>query len=402
MEADTHGHDDCWCHYLPHLIAVRPDQKAQAIAASADSGGRELENGEACQILDGLNHDVVGEILEVVGVIRVEPEDPHEVVATLNQNGVAASPVHGVGFLGHKGYQGSDWIEASEVEIRDPGKAGDRVIAVVDSGIVPDADLPGWMSGSSVESDRPIDTDALTLKHPVGHGTFVASLIRRIAPDCAVSLASARPDPGYLESKDPNHKEAPPPTDELNVLGAVLRLLRRHREDQKNVRALNLSLGVHACPKDGFEEFITMRTACKLWLDRFVDRAPILAAAGNSPCPQPLYPAAFSRDEEFHGRIRGVAAAREGAKGGEIKVWQDGTEITAPERDWVTDAAPGCEIFGLSGQSPDHVIEWGGSSFATAVVSASRCTELSSDSDAGISWWPDRAVTYGAVPNLRP
>jgi len=398
--ADVNGHSgDCWCHYIPHLIAVRPEQKTEA---SEISGGRELENGEACQILDGLDHEIVGEILEIVGVLRVEATDPHDLVADLNSGGIDASPVHGVGYLGHGGFQGSESSPAPTIEIPDPGRGGDEIIAVVDSGIVPDDDLPEWLDEPNVRSERPIDTEALPLRHPVGHGTFVTSLIRRIAPEHRVSIASARPDPGYLVSKDPDHKPAPPPTDELNVLGAVLRLLRRHSDDGKLVRALNLSLGVHACPEEEYEQFVSLRTACELWMERFGDQAPIFAAAGNSLCPQPLYPAAFSRDSKFEGYIFSVAAARECARDGEIKVWDRGMEVPAPHRDWVTEAAPGCDVFGLSGQDPDYVVKWSGSSYATAVVSAGHVIGLSSDSDAAVRWWPDRAVTYRGVPNLIP
>lgn len=398
--AEANGHaGDCWCHYMPHLIAVLPEQRSQAVEIS---GGRELENGEACRILDGLDHEIVGEILDVVGVIRVDVSDPHGVVAELNADDIVASPVHGVGFLGHSGFFGSGWAVATGIEIPDPGSADEEIIAVVDSGIVPDDDLPAWMDDPNVRGERPIDTDALLAKHPVGHGTFVTSLIRRIAPRHRVSIASARPDPGYLVSNDPEHEPAPPPTDELNVLGAVLRLLRRHSDDGKLVRALNLSLGAHACPGEEYDQFVALRRACELWGERFGDQAPIFAAAGNSLCPQPLYPAAFSRDSKFQGHVYGVAAARESAREGEIKVWDRGMEVPAPHRDWVTDAAPGCDVFGLSGQDPDHVVKWSGSSHATAVVSAGHVIGLTSDSDGGIRWWPDRAVSQQSVPNLLP
>lgn len=399
MSAEAIGHSECWCHYLPHLIAVRPDQKAEAIK---ESGGRELTNGEACQILDGLDHEIVGQILDVVGVIWVDADNPHDLVDRLNSTGVDASPVHGVGYLGHSGFQGSDWTPAPRITIPDPGNADNEIIAVVDSGIAEDEDLPDWMAQPNVGCERPIDSDTLTYRHPVGHGTFVSSLIRRIAPGTRLSMASARPDPGHLKTQDPDHKTAPLPTDELNVLGAVLRLLRRHVEDGEAVRALNMSLGVHACPKDKSRLFLTYRTACDLWIERFGEQAPIFASAGNGLCEQPLYPAAFNLDGEYQPFIHGVAAARECAKEGELKVWDREVEVPAPHRDWVTDAAPGCDVFGLSGQNPNHVIKWSGSSHATAVATAGHITGLRSDSDVGIRWWPDRAVTYRNVPNLVP
>jgi len=397
MSAENIDHSaECWCHYLPHLIAVSPGQKA---AAAELSGGRELENGEACQILDGLDHRSVGRIIESVGIIRVDNPDPHETVAALNSKEIEASPIHGVGYLGHGGFQGDYWAEAPDQRIPDPGEAQRSTIAVIDSGIAVDEDLPEWMDDPNVVCDRPIDTDTPWVKYPVSHGTFVTSLIRRIAPDYNVSIASARPDPGYLTTNDPDHAAAPPPTDELNVLGAVMRLLDRLGEKDSDVRALNMSLGVHACPADKSESFVALRTACDLWNERFGEQAPIFAAAGNDTCKAPLYPAAFSRNTKL---IRSVAAARQGAREGEIKVWDRGTEVNAPTRDWVTDAGPGCDVLGLSGQSETHVVEWSGSSHATAVVTACYVAGSRPEIDLSIAWWPDRAVSYDLVPNLRP
>lgn len=399
---------DCYCHYIPNLVTVTPDRLDDATAALGERWERPAQ-GELCQILDGLDHDIIAQIQERVGVLRVvgdsggEDVDAHEASRRLNEEGIAASPVHGVGYHGHGGYQGSRWTDARMTlkPRREPADAG--IIGVVDSGISPA--LADWMDDPNVMFDRPIDTERPTFTDPVSHGTFVVSLLRRLAPESRASIVSARPDPGYLRTNDPNHPEAhtltQPPTDELNVLGAVLRLIRRHRDDEGDVRALNLSLGAHECPEAGSDFFLSLQAAVDAWRERF-PKAEIIAAGGNSTCPAPVYPGAFDG-------VKAVAAGREGGSsksqsgGGEIKVWDNGTEVNAPNRSWITDVAPGCDIIGLSGQDPDHTIKWSGSSFATAVVSALiAANQYSPTSDEGKDWTPDRAVTYGNVNGLVP
>jgi hypothetical protein len=262
------------------------------------------------------------------------------------------------------------------------------VIAVVDSGLAHDEDIPQWLN-DSVECERPQDTDILTRKHPVSHGTFVASVIRRVAPDHRLSMASARPDPGYMESSEDGHivGAAPQPTDELNVFGAIVRLVERHHEDE--VAALNLSLGAHECPDSG-TFLLTLRIALDYWLDFFPKR-PIFAAGGNSECQQEIYPAAWED-------IRAVGAA---TNGGDTIVWSSGSDIVpAPGRHWITDWAPGHRIRGLSGVSPDDLIEWSGSSFACAVATAASVAGVDSTNVGAETWWTDQRVDYSRIPGL--
>lgn len=400
---------DCYCHYLPNLVTVTPERLDDATSALGERWERP-EHGELCQILDGLDHDIVGQVQEHVGVLRAvggadgEDVDPHEAARLLNEQEIAASPVHGVGYTGHAGFQGSPWT-AANVMLKPRREAADAgIIAVVDSGISPD--LADWMDDPNVVFDRPIDTERPPFQDPASHGTFVVSLLRRLAPKFRASVASARPDPGYLRTSEPYHPGAHtlprPPTDELRVLGAVLRLIRRHGDDEGEVRALNLSLGAHECSESGSDYFLSLQAAVDAWRKRF-PKAAIVAAGGNSTCTAPVYPGAFEG-------IKAVAAAREGGPrskggsgGGEIRMWHNGTEVNAPDRHWITDVAPGCDIIGLSGQDADHTIKWSGSSFATAVVSALIVSEqYDPTSDDGKDWTPDRAVTYDNVNGLVP
>ena len=366
------GHEHCHCHYRPDLVAFRvrnlneSDRESTIARAEEVTNGTRVESGEACTMLAGLDVVTVDRLLENVGLVRIPPgANPHELAQELDGE-MGASPVHGVGFLGHAGYQGAA-LSLPGDPIEDVETLGEGIIAVVDSGLAPSEDLPGWMKNGDVIVDRPADTEHVPQKHPVSHGTFVSSQLRVLGR--RVSLASARPDTGYLTTDESPHSDgaAPRPTDELNVLGAVIRLLDRH-SDEDDVKGLTMALGVHECTPSG--AMVALRTAVELWNDRFEDRAPIIAAAGNSLCEEPIYPAAWSGDETLH--IEAIAAECSGEEGPREVVWDDQfREVPPPpSRYWVTATAAGCDINALTGQSPTHTAKWGGSSFAAATFAS--------------------------------
>ncbi|MFZ0013312.1 MAG: S8/S53 family peptidase [Acidimicrobiia bacterium] len=396
------SHDDhvaeCWCHYWPNLIVIRAGDESAAID---QVGGRQLDEGGLCRLIDGVDGDIIRQVGELIGVVEIEDADPHGAANALNAAGIDASPVHGMGFLGHGGFQGSAWTE-SDTSLGDVDSASDAAgfVAVVDSGIVPDDDLPPWMTPDDVRSDRPVDTEHIPYRDPISHGTFVTSIVRRVTPEHVVSLASARPDPGHLVSDDPAHEPARPPTDELNVLGAVLRLLNRHGRSDR-VRAMCMALGVHVCPGDAGQRFLALEAAVEAWTNRF-PKAPIFAAAGNSQCPEPLYPAEFTNVRSVAAACEGEGTAKPGAADGRIVVWDHGSPVPAPSRPGVTDVGPGCDVTGLSGQSEDHTVSWGGSSFATAIVAAchAKGTYNPVSDGNGVQWWPDLTASKSRVDGL--
>jgi hypothetical protein len=119
--------------------------------------------------------------------------------------------------------------------------------------------------------------------------------------------------------------------------------------------------------------------AMGIWFGEFPN-STVFAAAGNEPYEAPFWPAGLSSyqldptvDPAW---VRGVAAATENA---EQVVWSraasaPGTVATRPpQRQWVTDLAPGCDLLGLRGGMDDSgatIVAWSGSSFATAVTAA--------------------------------
>ena len=391
MNANSGSHADCRCHFHPDLIVVRRENVGDALEfliQNVDAGAVELNETELLGYIDALNDDEIGAIVEMIALLRVT--DPHvSAQRVLDEVGVEASPIHGLGFMGHGGFKGDEFVEVPVPHPAVAPSAGDLVIAVVDSGIAVDEELPAWLSHPSVLFDRPQDTEVPTPAYPVSHGTFVASVIRRIAPTHTVSIASARPDPGYMVTdEEPHLPSEAQPTDELNVFGALVRLVNRH-SGSDNIVALNLALGAHECPGGG-SFLLAMRIALDYWRSNF-DWVEIFAAGGNSTCEAPMYPAAWDD-------VRAVGAAEDG---GRQVVWVKGNPVTDPGRDWITDWAPGQEILGLSGQNPDQVIEWSGSSFACAIVTACYANNAASTLDAnGQTWWPDQNMDYSSIPDL--
>ena len=387
MNGEHRDRPSCHCHHHPDLIVVRRGAEGDALSALGLEAESELNSGELCRYLDGLGESDVAPIIERMALIRVD--DPHAAANQLAPD-IEASPVHGLGYMGHSGFKGDDFQETAfshpEVQELEEGP----VIAVVDSGLAPEEDLPRWLQSPSVRCDRPQDTDILTQKHPVSHGTFVTSVIRRVAPEHRVSMASARPDPGYMTTSEVGHLPgaAPQPTDELNVFGAIVRLVQRHAGSDEVV-ALNLSLGAYDCPDSG-TFLLAMRIALEHWRENF--DAEIFAAGGNSECEAKVYPAAW-KDLD----IRAVGAA---AAGGDPIVWRDGAAVPDPGRDWITDWAPGSEILGLSGQSESHVIQWSGSSFACATATAASANGVGSTTVGAETWWTDQSVDYTSIPGL--
>lgn len=392
MDGNAGNNTDCHCHYHPDLIVVRQENAGSALdflIQNVDNDALELGETELLGYIDALNADEIGPIVGLIGLLRVS--DPHDAAQRLmDEMDIEASPVHGLGFMGHGGYKGDDFrdVAATHPEVED--SVGEPVIAVVDSGMVPDGDLPDWMGPSSVRFDRPQDTEVLTTEYPVSHGTFVVSVIRRVAPAHMVSITSARPDPGYLVTdEEPHVPFGGLPTDELNVFGALVRLVNRH-SGSDTVVALNLALGAHECPGGG-QFLLTMRIALDYWRENFGE-AEIFAAGGNSTCAAPIYPAAWSD-------VRAVGGAEDG---GRQVVWVKGNPENDPGRSWITDWAPGQGILGLSGQNPDHVVAWSGSSFACAVATACYAGGVNPTLDAatGRNWWPDQNMDYDSIQFL--
>ena len=233
-------------------------------------------------------------------------------------HGIEAAPVHVAASAGHWPFKpGEDAVALPDVTLMAEDTDITGVIAVVDTGLV-QTGLP-WLD-PHVTIDDPIDIDPYIDSHAVGgHGTFIASLVRLIAPPTRVSMARARAvDPAKVTA----HPEHPVPTDaifssELHVTEALARLLARHSEDPTPVHALNLSLGTYGCllPDVSGQPIIpipTMAGALQQWVVTHPNAA-ITAASGNEPFSTPFWPAALN--QAFFGlRGSGRVGLRRGSR----------------------------------------------------------------------------------------
>lgn len=382
-------------YFVDRLLAVHipgrdPDQRQQTLREVADLVGSGPAGAEAVQeaLEEELDDGIAGleRVLDHVDILVVDRPDAASRALIRNRR-VTASPVHALGFSWHRALTATAPEPApkgtSFDEVDDPCE--DRVIAVVDTGIADPGTLPAWITAGL--SNDTIDIDPIDAPQTVSHGTFVAGLLRQIAPTHSVSMARAA---GYGDEVvgAEAHPE-PNATTELHVADAIHRLVDRHSHERDKVEALNLSVGGTDL---GNLDMATIRSAVERWREVF-PRAPVFAAAGNTTSTRKVYPAALAS-------VRGVAAANQD---GDQIVWDGGSE-TDPipaRRKWVSDVAPGSGLLGLSGVSKDDAIKWNGSSFATAVATACYVNGGPLEVADGLSYWPDRAMTYGNVPGLQ-
>jgi hypothetical protein len=382
------------CHVLRDLITVRIEDVANA---SDRLGSEPLDPVSLNEILGGdLEGGSLEQLVTMVGVFSIDG-DPHAVAAQLRADNVEASPVHAIGAMNHirlmPGIPASRAIVNTEPDLErvDPV----QFIGVVDSGVTSPRYRPDWLAGGLMarpEDEEPPEFPPGTEPPWASHGSFIAGLIREIAPEHTVAVvrARARPISRFYPPLDSSHEPGDDPTTELDVLEATIRLVNRLNSADGEVTALNMSLGAHACDRKD-PSLVALKAAVRLWKDNFPD-APIFAAGGNTKDKRKVFPAAYKK-------VRGVAAAADGS--GAQVVWDRAhSPIEPSNRSWITDVAPGVDLIGTSGLAGEWVT-WSGSSFATAVACALYAKGEEPEKDGGLRYWPDRNVTYSDVDALR-
>jgi hypothetical protein len=360
-----HGHEEGNCHFIEEMLAV-PLRDSDVARRSLEQ--LRIEHGiwgdqQLLGQLEGLGEDDVEAIKSQLELIQVS--DPHESARALRtKGGVRASPIHGLGHLSHSRVMSGDGPYKAEEQL-DGHPVGEdaAVIAVVDSGIVPEDHLEPyeWMTSPSVEAeDRDREEPDPLYGLAASHGTFVVSRLRLCAPEHAVWLARA--EPRKIFSGPRHNRPAPYPTTELDVVAALARLSKRLGASKRKVAALNLSLGAHSDSPCEDDFLLAVKLALVGWRQEF--DCPIFAAGGNVEAavdPNPVYPGAF---EDV------VAVGALDDFGVEV-VWNaQGHTSDGSWRSWIDERAYGVDRVGLSGNPKAPVVRWSGSSFATAEATA--------------------------------
>jgi hypothetical protein len=337
---------------------------------------REIENIDA-------RDDVVRKVLDTVGVYQVrEGVDPLALATALREQDESASPVHVVAFSSHWRYSpGTPARPLSGVQlprVESPASDG-RTVAVIDTGVldVTSQSATGQLL-DGVQPLGPEDIEDPSLPDEVkGHGTFIGSLIRQIDPSLTVTVAALGPvQASSLLGHETRGIDPAAVSDELQLLVAVVRLTDHLIENEIDTAALNLSLGAvatigdsDATCEDADRAAWGIRAAIDYWneADWPDDPPPVIAAAGNHDGDEALDPEAAFVPGAFSDVYAVVATD---AKGVDAPF-----TFRACPNDETAVKAPGVDLVGLRGvadadPADEQLWAWGGTSFATALVSA--------------------------------
>ncbi len=161
-------------------------------------------------------------------------------------------------------------------------------VAVVDTGVADQTGARDVWTGAEGRAFGPADFDPLydprtparrpLLAWAAGHGTFVGSLVRQIAPDAAVVPIRACSPMGY-ESED-------------QVADGIDRAIDTGADIISLSWCAYALVDQPATPGQAASYFEPVRL--RQSIDRAIDRGiVVVAAAGNSASPDPMYPAAW-------------------------------------------------------------------------------------------------------------
>ncbi len=219
-----------------------------------------------------------------------------------------------------------------------------------------------------------------------GHGTFIAGIVRQLAPESRVLSLPVMGDDGYAETGVV--------LDTLEWLLARVRKAREPGQSELFVDVVNLSFGWYRGKDD--TEFPAEKHR-ELLDGLAAEGVRVVASAGNRSTTKPVYPAAFA-DELVGSTPTPTPLLSVGA------LDPDGTLAAySNDGDWVTALAPGTGLIstvppvrgvswsdpsleqeGCRHPNPNHLARgfarWGGTSFAAAWVSARIAGHLLHDS----------------------
>lgn len=238
----------------------------------------------------------------------------------------------------------------------DGGGEGVRVY-MADTGLLRDADSHAWLDGvrmanpvEDADPRDPLEGDPPAIPPYIGHGTFVAGVLRCVAPATEVIVENAFSVAGsQLES------------DLVPRLDAALGL---------GVDIFHLTI---ACSSRNDLPLIAFQE----WLRKVRQSgAACIAAAGNSGFDRPTWPAAFPG-------VIGVGALggdwRGRATFSNFGSWVD---VYAPGRDLINAYATGtytCHVFPYAGEVRKFygMAKWSGTSFSTPIVTGLIASRMS-------------------------
>lgn len=225
------------------------------------------------------------------------------------------------------------------------------LVAVVDEGLVEDAPISHpWLLGVSGDPDPQVN-EGVSIERYGGHGTFIASIIRAMAPRADVHVARVFERAGAAYESD--------------VVGALLSVLDSAPD------VISLSAGTHTWNSAGLLSF-------HVFVEGPLRESPgtvLVAAAGNDGANWKFSPAEMES-------VIGVGAL---GPPGDARAWfsdyGDWVKVYAPGQDLVHAFARGAYTYQEQnvGTQVDFagMAQWSGTSFSTPVVSGLIAARMS-------------------------
>jgi hypothetical protein len=282
-----------------------------------------------------------------------------------------------------------EWYSRSEAASAYTGESAPSTespqVVVLDTGLAAATDLPVFLHRAAVSKATPLDADVPDVNQdrwldPVaGHGTFIAGIIERIAPGCAVEVRRVLGPQG-----EGTESEIVAAIDDIALA-------------EKTPDFLSLSFGGYVWERAPMLSAAVLRAQQR--------GIVVVASAGNDCTCRPSFPAA----------IPGVVSV--GAIG------PDGPAWFSNYGDWVRACAPGVDVVsaffasfdGLEVPSAGRDIDsfrswatWSGTSFATPAVvgalvremRATSCTQAEAVTRLIDAPWLGRIPGLGTVVNV--
>lgn len=318
--------------------------------------------------LDRVSAVVPGQVIDALvnGVSVYAPADlnTQEALATIDANlGIGvATPDHIFHVSG-----GSSCCPATEPDPAGPhaypplvpagsGHGTGMLVEVVDTGFLPFVSAQhGWLHGVTGDVEH---YQAPNLGPYIGHGTFVAGVVRGIAPDCDIHVNGFLTNGGAIE--------------ESKILVSL------HHAVNRSPDVISMSAGTttrHNLPPLGFEA---------LWNERLrhLKGTVLVAAAGNNSSRRPFWPAAF----EWAVSVGSVDGDGRRSEFSDFGSWVD---VYALGRDLVNAYPDGFYTYnepprvGEQAEFKTGLARWSGTSFATPLVAGMIAARASRTGQSG-------------------
>ncbi len=240
----------------------------------------------------------------------------------------------------------------------DPTAGANVKVSVVDTGLWVPATKDGataWLKGvtpADPKDEESIDQD--DIHEYAGHGTFVAGIIKCLAPGTAIEVEGALPNGGAAYES------------------TIIEQLRQALDATTDPHLISISAGTHTRENLGLLGFEILAENHGLTDGT---KGLVIAAAGNDSSSDPFYPAAFPWVISVGALDEKGYVADYSNYGCWVDVWARGSNLinAYPTGTYVCKEAPN------KGQARHfrHLAQWSGTSFSTPIVTAAIAAQMS-------------------------